>query len=158
VAAKARISKGTVYTYFQSKDDLYVSIVREGAGELVRRLRARLATRSGAASEFLREVVHEICAFAVRHPHVFKLASTGKLPEDDGPSPRPGEQVLELIETVIRRGVDQGELTDPHPELTAQFVCGVVVEVMKRATERVDAEALADQVMQIFLQGLLRRP
>ena len=38
IAEAAEISKGTVYLYFGSKDELYVSVILEGFGELEKRL------------------------------------------------------------------------------------------------------------------------
>src|SRR5215207_5135970 len=44
VAAAARVGKGTVYIYFDSKEELYASLVRESFAAVVDRLSERLAT------------------------------------------------------------------------------------------------------------------
>lgn len=162
VAAEARISKGSVYTYFESKEALYLALVREGAADLVDRLERGVdPTRSAIAD--LRVIVEEITAFAVKHPDVFKLAHQGKVPPpeqdtcgSDGVEP-PGIRLLAMLETVIRRGVERGELQDRHPAWTAQFVRGVIVDVMTHATGPVDGTDLAAHVMDVFLAGLQPR-
>jgi AcrR family transcriptional regulator len=157
VAADARVSKGTVYLHFESKEDLYLSIVREGVAELVRGLKEKLASQTGPTVDFLREIIREMTRFAAGHPDVFKLLLAGKVPVDDERFNEADREALRVIESAIRRGVKRGELTDRRPAWTAQFVTGVICEMMKRATEPVDADALADHVMHVFFDGLRKR-
>lgn len=157
VAALAHISKGTVYLYFDSKEDLYVSIVHAGADELLRRLETRAETESKTAIEFVREMLREFARFAVGHPAVFRLVCNGRLPEDDPESRALDERVQKLIETVLRRGIKRGELQDKRPRLTARFLTGVIVETMKHATGPVDPLELADHAAHVFLDGLRPR-
>ena len=43
IAAEAGVGKGTLYIYFENKEDLYFSLVYQGFAELVDRLTAQLA-------------------------------------------------------------------------------------------------------------------
>lgn len=157
VAARAHISKGTVYLYFDSKEDLYVSIVQAGADLLVRRLESRAEAHTGTAIELLREMLRDFAAFAVGHPAVFRLVCNGRLPEDDPESRVLDERVQKLIEGTLRRGQKAGEFTDKRPKLTARFLSGVIIETMKHATGPVDPIELADHAAHIFLDGLRPR-
>ncbi len=48
IAERAEYGKGTIYNYFKSKDDLYVSIIEEGFIELERRLTEAVKRKRGA--------------------------------------------------------------------------------------------------------------
>src|SRR6478752_5043378 len=43
VAAAAGVGKGTLYVYFPSKEELYITIIYEGLAKLMARLRSQLA-------------------------------------------------------------------------------------------------------------------
>ena len=72
VAARAGVAKGTVYLYFQTKEELYVTHYEELMTALLARLRAvctdgRHDVRAG--------IVDAICAFVEEQPDFLRLAS-----------------------------------------------------------------------------------
>ena len=103
IAAEARLGKGTLYVYFDSKEDLYFSLIYEGFAALVDRLTAQIdpprdappaggrggrprngrnghpAAAAGgppaplSPTECLERIVTELVAFALQHPHFFEL-------------------------------------------------------------------------------------
>src|SRR5687768_18484999 len=95
IAAAAKIGKGTLYVYFENKEDLYFSLIYDGFARLVDRLKERLGsgaatgdeagTANGAepelpAPEALERIVRELVGFAFAHPHFFELMrSVGKV-------------------------------------------------------------------------------
>jgi AcrR family transcriptional regulator len=105
IADRAGVSKPMLYTYFGSKEGLYLAYIERAGGELLERLvRARAADRSPAA--MLRARITEFLAFVEEHGDGWKvlfreLAST-----------RPfAERVAELRERIagaIRRMVEDG--------------------------------------------------
>src|SRR3954451_9617083 len=50
IAAEAKIGKGTLYIYFDSKEDLYFSLIYQGFAGLVDRLRQQLGLGGTAAT------------------------------------------------------------------------------------------------------------
>src|SRR5213596_2117304 len=68
VAAAAGVGKGTLYVYFQSKEDLYFTIIFEGVALLLSRLRAQLANDHTGAMHRLQTIVEELVDFAFQHP------------------------------------------------------------------------------------------
>src|SRR5262249_29626690 len=121
IAAEARIGKGTLYVYFDGKEDLYRSLILEALTELCGELARELGTRAGPSWERLALVIERLAAFAQRFPHLFELLRAGVEPDD----PRLLEkrrELLRMIEGVLRAGARAGELADRHPELTAQYV------------------------------------
>src|SRR5262245_20215588 len=73
VAALAKIGKGTVYVYFDSKEDLFLSLVRDGFSRLVDGLGDELDDSSLGAWERLERIVDGFVGFATRFPHLFQL-------------------------------------------------------------------------------------
>lgn len=154
VAAKAQVGKGTVYVYFKSKDDLYVSLIVEGFEQLLQRLRPRVEADDGSSAwDTLSVIVREQVAWAKRFPHFFQLMRPGHL----APPPELREKRRELgklIERVIVRGVKRGELNDPRPELTAQFIPSFVRGALKFGPSDVGAETLSNHILRLLAHGI----
>src|SRR3954467_8934980 len=73
VAAAAGVGKGTLYVYFQSKEDLYFTITFEGIALLLNRLTTQLAGDHSGAMHRLQTIVNELTDFAFQHPQFFEL-------------------------------------------------------------------------------------
>ena len=57
VARKAGVSKGTLYLYFGSKDELFKTVVREGLVPALERGEEILAAHTGSAAELVRQLM-----------------------------------------------------------------------------------------------------
>jgi AcrR family transcriptional regulator len=158
VATAAKVGKGTVYIYFKSKEDLYGSLITEGMAKLVETLRAQLADDSEPAWDVLKRTIREVVRFSVAHPHVYRLMRMGG-PEDKTESRLVTDrrELGKLIEGIIRRGVRRGEMSDPHPELTAQFVPACVRASVLYGPRGVSEDVMVNHVIRVLAQGLERR-
>jgi AcrR family transcriptional regulator len=58
VARKAGVSKGTLYLYFDSKDELFKAVVREGLVPALERGEQILEAHRGSAAELLGDLMH----------------------------------------------------------------------------------------------------
>jgi AcrR family transcriptional regulator len=72
VAERAGIAKGTVYLYFQTKEELYVAYYEELLLELLTEMRA--LSKDGK-KDVPRRIVDAICGFTEAHPDFLRLAS-----------------------------------------------------------------------------------
>ena len=73
VAVAAELSKGTLYLYFQNKDDLCAAVATRAVDSFIPALRDRMATtRSGL--EAVRSLLTAYCDFSMAHPHIFRFA------------------------------------------------------------------------------------
>ena len=158
VAAAAKVGKGTVYIYFKSKDDLYGSLISEGFEKLVETLRAQLSDDSEPAWDALKKTIREVVRFSVAHPHVYRLMRMGG-PHDhtEAALVTTRKELGKLVEGIIRRGVRRGEMSDPHPELTAQFVPACVRASTLYGPRDVSEDVLVNHIMRVLGQGLMRR-
>ena len=111
IAAAARIGKGTLYVYFDNKEDLYFSLIYDAFAGLVGRLKEQPPEQ--APADGLRRIVGELVSFAFRHPYFYELtravgtASLGRASRGGARRDWDGKrrELQGLIEQTLRRGV-----------------------------------------------------
>ena len=165
VATAARVGKGTVYIYFDSKDELYASLVRDAFVALVERLSGPLSaplngrgTAHPASSwDALRTAVGELVNFSTANPHFFRLMRAGLPGHDDRALIAVRHELGRMLEACIRRGVRRGEMSDPHPELTAQFIPGLVRAAALWGPEDASPDVVTNHILRLLEQGLSRK-
>lgn len=157
VAEAARVGKGTLYVYFKSKEDLYESLILEGFDQLMQRISARVSQEHEGAWETLSLVVRELVAWGKRFPHFFQLMRPGQQGANAPALRQKRQELAKLIEQIIRRGVRRGELDDPRPDLTAQFIPSCVRGAMRFGPADVGQEALVNHVLRVLGRGIQRR-
>jgi AcrR family transcriptional regulator len=151
VAAAAQVGKGTLYIYFKSKEDLYVSLVEDGFSQLVSQLRQKADT---PPQEALREIVRQLVAFSFSHPHFFELLRTVPHLTNHSGLLKMRKELSDFITRTLRRGVRQGIWTDPHPELTAVFIPGMVRSAMLYGPRELAEDLLTNQILLLIHKGI----
>lgn len=126
IAARAGITKGTIYLYFDSKEAVFKALARQSIGARIDALVEQVKASEAPSAELLRFILNTMGQFAstsdrVVLPRVL-LSEAGNFPElaefwrreiiDRG---------LGLFETVIARGVARGELRDVPPHHAARL-------------------------------------
>jgi AcrR family transcriptional regulator len=157
VAAAAHIGKGTLYVYFDSKDALYASTVYDGLSDLVEQLRKQIeqpGNRSACAT--LRTIILELVRWAEGHPDFFQ-----NFPPDQSPRKHPKlrnkrRELGKLIEAVIEHGNQTGELDDPRPDLTAQFIPAFVRSSFRHGPSNLKGAELAEHIIRVLCRGISR--
>jgi AcrR family transcriptional regulator len=112
VAARAGVTKGTIYLYFPSKEDLFKEAVRGGLVSNIERLEAQLAEPIAATVLLQRLVMTWEAVVASPLSVIPKLviAEAGNFPDlarfylDTVV-----HRVFDLIAAILRRGIEQGE-------------------------------------------------
>jgi AcrR family transcriptional regulator len=157
VAAAAGVGKGTLYVYFKSKEDLYLWLIFDAFAQLVAHLEARLAGGALSPGESLRVIVDELVKFAFDHPQLYELMRTAGPATKDQRWADKRKEFTGLIEQTIRQGNADGTFADPHPEITAQCVPGLVRSVMLFGPKGLDETTVASQIMRLMEQGVCGR-
>ena len=158
IAAAAGVGKGTLYIYFDSKEALYFSLIYDAFEQMIERLQSGIGASGSAAPprDRLRAIVGELVGFAFQHPQLFELARTAA-PFKGRSEAAWNEKRLaltRLLEDTIRAGVAAGELADPHPELTALCIPGLVRSVMMFGPRNLDRQALTAHLVRLLEQGI----
>ena len=132
IASEAGVGKGTLYVYFQSKEDLYFSLLYDGFAQLVDDLKTQTASAELDPVATLRGIVEALVSFAFAHPDQFELMRTvghGVVPGCEAWTAKRTE-LSQLIEATICRGLGNGAFDDPRPDLTAACIGGMVRSIM----------------------------
>jgi AcrR family transcriptional regulator len=154
VAADAKVGKGTLYIYFASKEALFSAIVDEAFARVVGEIRVCLENTGGTAWERLGIVVRELVRFGLAFPDKFRLLRAGV--DMSGPcNIEARQELVALITSVLRQGVERGELVDPHPELSAGYVLSCVRGAMLYGPSGYSEHTVVSHILQILGRGLL---
>ncbi|HEX6813801.1 MAG TPA: TetR/AcrR family transcriptional regulator [Planctomycetota bacterium] len=155
IAAATRLGKGTIYVYFASKDDLHTTLIAEGIDQLITEVQATTAAGEGAWPAIER-AVDALLAFADRFPHIYTLMRSA-LPPQEGLLAQKRRELARALARILRRGVVDGALDDPHPELTAEFLLSSVRGALLFPPKNLGRRAIARHILRVIGRGLLAR-
>lgn len=168
VAQRAGVTKGTIYLYFPSKEELFKSLVRAAIGGTLEQVTAYADAYQGSARELLVSVLRTIGSVLRTSDRIVLpkiiLAEAGNFPElvrfyrfeiiEKG---------LELFRGIVRRGIAQGEFREVPPEHVARLcVAPLLLGALWRATfapfdpEPYDIGALIETHVDMLLSGLAK--
>jgi AcrR family transcriptional regulator len=117
VAEKAKVAKGTLYRYFDSKADLYVAVLADNGDAFTERIR-EATTHDIPAAVQLENIGRFYYDYWNRHPEYFQIfwaidnqAVIGELPDQVvAEVSRLWEQSLTILKEVLERAVAEGDL------------------------------------------------
>ncbi len=135
VAKRAGVSKGTLYLYFDSKDDLFKAVIREGYVAPIAEAEQLLEGWGGTSAELIREILRRwwVQVGATTQAGMTKLiiAEAGNFPElarfyhDEVI-----QRVHALFERAIHRGVERGEFRPVNLQYAGRLACSPMVMLM----------------------------
>ncbi|MDA0336994.1 MAG: TetR/AcrR family transcriptional regulator [bacterium] len=157
IAREAGVAKGTLYSHFSDKDALYFAVVFAGISQLNDRLRTA-ADQDECPEKQLRGVMHAILSYFSHNRVFFRLLSM----EDARAGPGGSEsrqrwqaertEQIDVIESVLRRGVASGDFHITQPRLQAFVLRGMVRSVLTSG-EKLSIAAMVDVIVGTFLHG-----
>ncbi|MDD4357687.1 MAG: TetR/AcrR family transcriptional regulator [Smithellaceae bacterium] len=119
IAAKAEVSKGSIYLYFDSKEEIYTQILISANIERHKEIE-NFARQEGAASELLLKYARIYVDFFLENNELFRILMTFMLHAENMNLTE--EQNTQLIHTtnenirtiseILQKGVDAGEFSD----------------------------------------------
>jgi AcrR family transcriptional regulator len=166
IAARAGITKGTIYLYFESKAALFKALARQEVGARLGETAGELENFDGSSAELLHMVLSNLGHLVRTSDSVVLLkvvlAEMGQFPElaefwrheiiDRG---------LALFESIIRRGIARGEFQDIPPEHAARLCVApmLIIAFWRTVFSRFDRipydyQALIDAHIEVLLRGL----
>lgn len=170
IAARAGVSKGTIYLYYPSKQAVFEALVRANLVPRIERIQALMATAQGSATERLHMMITAFAQVAadarlVALPKLV-LAEAGNFP--DLARFYRHEVVgrgLALVAGILRGGMESGEFRALDAEVTARlFMAPMILAALWRTTFApiedvpLPPETLLRQHLDLFLRGLRPEP
>ncbi|PID56620.1 hypothetical protein CSB45_10320 [candidate division KSB3 bacterium] len=117
VAERAELSKGAIYLYFKSKEELYISVLLKGLDILIMQLReVKAHPRGKSAGEIIREMKEMYYHFFKKYPEYFYIHSLlyhGRVKKKVAPSIWKATHqkvwdALQIVAEIIQSGIDAG--------------------------------------------------
>jgi AcrR family transcriptional regulator len=169
LAERAGVTKGTIYVYFENKEHLFISMVREITKGPLDTVHEMFETHKGSTAELLR------AQFSFMYQHIVEdrrrrevvrmlIAEAPRFPEltdryyDEILSP-----CLGLLKQAIQRGMDRGEFRNSSiidsPQVVIAPIALVDMWMMMFDDRRpLDMKAYFNAHLDLVLNGLLAKP
>ena len=172
VAKRAGVSKGTLYLYFDSKDELFKAVIREGIVSRIVEFEERMRAYQGSSADLMRLLVktwwQKIGATKLAGITKLMMSEAGNFPElakfyHDEVIVRG----MALFTAAIQRGIDSGEFRPIELEHTPHICAAPVVMLMLWRNsfdlcgiEKMDPDAYLATHTDLLVRGLLadKRP
>jgi AcrR family transcriptional regulator len=167
IAAAAGVAKGTLYLYFQSKDDLIQALITLVCENILKDLEASLQA-PGTPAEKLRRVVSVLLEYLSRERLLFPIYARellrGKRESREGfwrNYQELEERFVTLVTGLFAEGIATGQFISANPRLLTFLIRGLV-----RATgyyQQAEGQAEAAQealpvILTLLSSGLIREP
>lgn len=140
IAARAGVSKGTLYLYFNSKEDLLRTLIAEGFSSRIEGWADQMATSVGASSALLRQALTGWQASLAQSQAggIFKLVLT-EVRHFPGLADSWNREVMgpvrTLVSRILRRGIERGEFRTFDVDLAAHaLILPIVMACLYRHT------------------------
>jgi len=170
VAAKAGVSKGTLYLYFQSKEALFKALVREAVLPNIERAEALVRAHPGPASTILAELLTNFGLLMATDDRVsafpkLMIAEAGNFPElARFYLHKVIRRGMRLMAGIIRRGIETGEFQAVDPAAAARLAVAPILflALWRHSFAAFDPGApkprrIVESHVQVFLAGLAAR-
>lgn len=166
VARAAGVADGTIYLYFENKDDLLIQLFEDRMEYIIRRLNDELERTQGTPLEKIRSLIHLHVDLAVHDPDLaefitVELRQSGKfIREYENPQ---FVEYLRKLRDIIEDGQRQGLIrTGLDARLLVRAIFGALDEVLLTLTlasrsRAVDVHLSADQLADLLLEGMATR-
>jgi AcrR family transcriptional regulator len=167
VAARAGVTKGTIYVYFDNKESLFVSMVRE----LTRPIHEQVvdfAAHQGSTSDFLRaflRFLYQVMADNPRSREVFRLliAEASRFPElVDQHFQECMAPIVGIVRDGLAKGVTRGDIRHAPavelPEVLLGPAMALTIWIMLFSDRKpMDTARYFEAHLDLLLNGLLPR-
>lgn len=116
IAAKAGVSKGSIYLYFDSKEEIYAQVLITDNIELNKNIKI-FSTKEAPAAELLLEFSQIYINYFLEHNELFRILMTFMLQteqmnltqEQNSELIRTTNDNIRAISAIIQKGIDSGE-------------------------------------------------
>ena len=167
VAKRAGVSKGTLYLYFDSKDELFKAIVREGIVSRFVEFEERMRAYEGSSADLMHMLVktwwQKVGATKLAGISKLMISEAGNFPElakfyHDEVIVRG----IAIFTAAIKRGIDSGEFRPVDLEYTPHICAAPVLMLMLWrnsfdlcGVQKMDPDTYLDIHTDLLVRGLL---
>lgn len=170
VARHAGVSKGTVYLYFASKDDLFRAMVERNVIGLLERAETRVREHTGTATDLLEQVIRAMWA-AMSQSQMVCLTRLvqSELPQFPEIQRYYWDNVIQrhrrMLLSIVERGIATGEFRDEALTIVPRLVPSLIVHLnhIRVLFAGLDPdgptpEEQAELILALVFDGIRKRP
>ena len=162
IARRIGVSATSIYLHFDHRDHLLHSLMEEAIDRLNGVLEAAARTSTDPV-ERLEKVARAYIKFSLENPYQYQMIyvvrseEMSRYPKEKFRRARRG---YELLEEIIREGVQQGMIEDDNPRIAAYSFWAQLHGLMsvvhsKRLDTRIDRDIFLDKALHQVLKGLI---
>lgn len=162
IIQRAGVARGTFYLYFQSKRDVFNTILDElvrSLGGIMKRIDLNSST---PPLEQLRNILRQIFTLALEDPHMPRILLTRAVGLDKEFDRKLHEfygAVQGKVESALQHGIELGLVRMCCTQITACCILGCAKEVVEFVSSEPEAsfqlDELLDEILNFGLQGIL---
>ena len=161
IAREAKVGKGTIYLYFENKDDLFFQTATSGFEELCQLLSQSASPKASFIEELLTACKLTGKFFEKRH-QLFRMMneedvrlcfSRGNI-RDRWLKKR--KLLVAAVTAIMRKGIDEGKIrSDIRPEVLADFFLGMLRTQIRDLADAPKAMRRHGVIVDLFCNGAL---
>lgn len=154
IAAEADVSKGTLYSYFKDKDELYVALLARASKGMIQVLQNAVDPAVSARGNLVAMVDAILTYFDVEPPlfDLIQRVEAFSRSELEFPWQEARDVATRLVREVFERGRAKGEFTVEDPDICSLMLFGGLRSVI-RFGKRPRPHRLAETIVEFFLHG-----
>ncbi|MFN7147244.1 MAG: TetR/AcrR family transcriptional regulator [Myxococcota bacterium] len=167
IAAEAGVSVGTVYNVYGDRAGLVAAVLDAGRQQFIELVRAYFESSDGVDFEpRLRGLVRLLVGHMRAHWPMLQMLAQARATPPCGPTPATGAPLVvrELhghLSALVRQGVEAGAVGEVDVHVATCALMGAIrntIDVDLTLGLDAPSESRADAIVQIFLEGVARRP
>jgi AcrR family transcriptional regulator len=151
------VGKGVFYWYFDSKEELFLEILRDAQLDLRRSQQAALEDETDPVRR-LELGIRSSMRWSAEHRDLHKLFQFASTEERFAPALRKGGEVAanDTIR-VVKEAIEAGRIRDSDPVLLAHAILGCTIYLVRVFIheQNRDADQVADEAVAFCLEGVL---
>lgn len=164
IAESAQFAMGTLYKFFKSKEDIYISLVESKVEEMLQQLEAAVQNTQPAEDK-IREVIRVKLAFADQNRDFFRIYVSEWSGFEWTVKSAFGDRVwkwylaqIDLVANLIKEGIKRGEFRNVNPKDTSLALHGMLNSTIYvwilQASPKESLVAKGEWLGNLFLGGL----
>ena len=157
IAEQVGVAKGTIYLYFDSKENLYLEILEDTYEEIESILEKEIA-KDDSAPKKLKKMLRLIFTFYLQHIDVLRILSrdeTHLIREHFEFTEHWRLRRIKLYQKILEKGIKEGSFRPANTKLTALIIFGLVRSVMFFYQTDKNAGEIAEEVYSMISDGIL---
>jgi AcrR family transcriptional regulator len=154
IASEAEVGKGTLYRYFEDKEELYLALLARSSAQFLARFEEELH-RPTTARARLESLIQAIINYFDDQPHLLDLiqrAEVSERPGRESPWHKIRGDLVRLLTEFFADAQARGEFTIRDPELGTHMLLGGLRSII-RFGPRPRSDGLPERIAAEFLYG-----